>query len=156
MNNQWFSAAKAATIANGTSYLPGGTGYYRNAGFAEMQVSSQRTAETGSGALTITIEEFDPTAGDFYPLEDGAGNAIGLLAYAGDETDTPGTGGAAGERQFLRMGAGIIGGDADGVLAIAGSESNWYDYTPPQYFRFKLVEAGTTSTLNLHVSLLRG
>jgi hypothetical protein len=40
------------------------------------------------------------------------------------------------------------------VLAIAGSESNWYDYTPPMFFRFKVVEAGTTSVINLHVALL--
>ena len=152
--SKWIQAAKGATIANGTSYLPGGTSYYTNPGFDEMQVSSQRTAETGSGALTITVEEYDPVAADFYPLEDGAGNAIGLLAYAADEVDVPGASPAAGERQLLRMGKGIIGGDADGVLPIAGSETNWYDYTPPMFFRFKLVEGGTTSTLNLYCALL--
>jgi hypothetical protein len=152
--SKWFSAAKDATIANGTSYLPGGTSYYTNPGYEEMQCSLQRLSETGSGALTITLEEYDPTADDFYPLEDGAGNAVTFLAYAADETDTAGVSPAAGERQLLRLGKGIIGGDADGVLAIAGSESNWYDYTPPMFFRFKVVEAGTTSVINLHVALL--
>lgn len=149
LNNQWIQAAKAATIANGTSYLPGGTSYYKNPGYAEMQISTKRSAETGSGALTITVEEYDPVANDFYPLEDGAGNAIGLLAYAADETD------AAGERQLARIGIGVVA-DADQVLAIAGSESNWYDYTPPMFFRLKLVEAGTTSTLYCLIELLRG
>lgn len=143
-----------AAVLTGTSYLPGGTQYYVNPGYNELQVSVQRTAETGSGALTITVEEYDPIANDFYPLEDGAGNAVTLLAYAADETDTVGVSPAAGERQMLRMGQGIIGADADGVLAIAGSETNWYDYTPPLFFRFKLVEAGTTSTINLYWALL--
>lgn len=151
--SKWFQGAKGATFT-GTSYLPGGTGYYTNPGYEELQVSWQRTAEAGSGALTITVEEYDPVAQDFYPLEDGAGNAIGLLAYAADEVDTPGVSPAAGERQLLRMGKGIIGGDADAVLAIAGSESNWYDYTPPMFFRLKVVEAGTSSVGNCFIALL--
>lgn len=151
--SKWFQGAKEATFT-GTSYLPGGTGYYTNPGYPEMQISWQRLEETGSGALTITVEEYDPVAQDFYPLEDGAGNAIGLLAYAADETDTPGVSPAAGERQFARISALAIAGDADAVLAIAGSESNWYNYTPPMFFRLKVVEAGTSSVNNCYIALL--
>jgi hypothetical protein len=133
--------------AAGTSYLPGGTGFLTNRGYGEVQITSKRVSETGSGALTITLEEYDPQADDWYPLEDGAGNAITLLAYAADETD------AAGERQLARIGRGVVA-DADQVLAIAGSESNWYDYTVPQRFRLKLVEAGTTSLVHVNVCFL--
>jgi hypothetical protein len=133
--------------ATGTSYVPGGTGFLTNRGYGEVQITSKRVSETGSGALTITLEEYDPQADDWYPLEDGAGNAITLLAYAADETD------AAGERQLARIGRGVVA-DADQVLAIAGSESNWYDYTVPQRFRLKLVEAGTTSLVHVNVCFL--
>lgn len=139
-------ASKGGSIA-GTGYFPGGTGFYTNAGYREMQITSKRATETGSGALTITVEEFDPNANDFYPLEDGAGNPITLLAYAADETD------AAGERQLARIGVGVVA-DADQVLAVAGSESNWYDYQPPPYYRIKYVEAGTSSTLYLTINLI--
>jgi hypothetical protein len=133
--------------ATGTSYVPGGTGFLTNRGYGEVQISSKRVSEVGSGALTITLEEYDPQSDDWYPLEDGAGNAITLLAYAADETD------AAGERQLVRIGRGVVA-DADQVLAIAGSETNWYDYTVPLRFRLKLVEAGTSSVVNLNVCFL--
>jgi hypothetical protein len=133
--------------ATGTSYLPGGTGFLTNRGYGEIQITSKRVSEVGSGALTITVEEYDQQADDWYPLEDGAGNAITLLAYAADETD------AAGERQLARIGRGVVA-DADQVLAIAGSESNWYDYSVPTRFRLKLVEAGTSSVVHVNVCFL--
>jgi hypothetical protein len=132
----------------GTSYLPGGTAYYHNSGCSEFQLSTKRETEAGSGAMTVTIEEWIPPFGEFVPLEDGAGNAVTVLAYAGDETD------GAGERQLVRIGRGVVA-DADQVLAIAGSETNWYDYTLPKYFRLKLVEAGTSCVMSLWGVLYR-
>lgn len=132
----------------GTSYLPGGSGYYHNSGCSEFQLTTVRESEAGSGTMTITIEEWVPPAGQFFPLEDGAGNAVTVLQYAADETD------AAGERQLVRIGVGVVA-DADQVLAIAGSESNWYDYRLPKYFRLKLVEAGTSSVMSLYGVLYR-
>jgi hypothetical protein len=145
----WYWGRANVTVT-GTQYVPSGGAWITNTGYEEIQLSMKRQSEAGSGALTVTIEEYLPTMAEFVPIEDGAGNAVTFLAYAGDETD------GAGERQLLRIGAGVLGGDADGVLAIGGSETNMYEYTPPQYFRLKCVEAGTSSVCDFHIAFLRG
>jgi hypothetical protein len=133
----------------GTQYLPGGTAYFTNSWYDEVIWFFKRVSEAGSGTLTVTIEEYDPGTEEWFAVLGGGGSAVGPLAWAADETD------AANARQALRMGSGILGGDADGVLVV-NTEDTWVDYPPPRYYRFKCVEAGTSSVLTVSAHYSRG
>jgi hypothetical protein len=141
LHNRHVQVAKNAVIS-GTTYYPGGSKYYTNWGYRELHLVMRRSAETGSGTLTVTIESFNPVSNLWTPLLDGAGAAIGPVAYAADATD------AAGADHECRIGQGVLSGDADETLT-TNTTDRWYNQSVPMYFRIKCVSAGTTDTVDI-------
>jgi hypothetical protein len=137
----------ASTVNGGVTYLPS-TGFLHNVSWAELRIYIQRLP-AGTGTLNMSFQEYDPTLNIWNDARDAAGAILGSIAYAAGIADTALT------WRLLRIAHGILGGNTTGVATV-NTNDKWVDYTPSEFWRLKLTESATGSTVKIGSQYLRG